>query len=98
MTTIPRKFRASAGLLTGTQVFEGIQFDGPVSAVGIQLWLGPGMVEYVLDEYEEITHLIIDTPRGREVANLYDWVTLDINGDPDITPSRVFHQAYRLID
>ena len=98
MTTIPRKFRASAGLLTGTHVFEGIQFDSPVSAVGIQLWLGPGKVEYVLDDDEEITHLIIETPRGREVANLYDWVSLDINGDPDITPSRVFHQAYRLID
>ena len=98
MTTIPRKFRASAGLLTGTHVFEGIQFDGPVSAVGIQLWLGPGMVEYVLDDDEEITHLIIETPRGREVANLYDWVTRDINEDPDITPSRVFHQAYTLID
>lgn len=98
MTTIPRKFRASAGLLTGTQVFEGIQFDNPVSAVGIQLWLGPGKVEYVLDDDEEIVNLIIETPRGREVANLYDWVTLDINGEPDVTPSHLFHQAYRLID
>lgn len=97
MTAIPRKFRASAGLLTGTQVFEGIQFDSPISAVGIQLWLGPGKVEYVLDDDEEIQHLIIETPRGREVANLYDWVTLDINGEPDVTPSHVFHQAYRLI-
>ena len=58
MTTIPRKFRASAGLLTGTHVFEGIQFDGPVSAVGIQLWLGPGMVEYVLDDDDEVQRLI----------------------------------------
>lgn len=97
MTTIPRKFRASAGLLSGSTVFEGIQFDNPVSAVGIQLWLGPGKVEYVLDDDEEILHLIIETPRGREVANRYDWVSLDINGDPDITPSHVFHQAYRLI-
>ena len=88
-----RKARASAQAKTA-QTFE----PGPVSAVGIQLWLGSGMVEYVLDDDEEITHLIIDTPRGREVANLYDWVSLDINGDPDITPSRVFHQAYRLID
>ena len=98
MTTIPRKFRASAGLLTGAQVFEGIQFDNPVSAVGIQLWLGPGKVEYIFDDDEEIVNLIIETPRGREVANLYDWVTRDINGDPDITPSHIFHQAYRLID
>ena len=98
MTTIPRKFRSSAGLLTGTHVFEGIQFDNPVSAVGIQLWLGPGKVEYVLDDDEEIVNLIIETPRGREVANLYDWVTLDINGEPDVTPAHVFHQAYKLID
>ena len=98
MTTIPRKFRSSAGLLTGTQIFEGIQFDSPVSAVGIQLWLGPGKVEYVLDDDEEIVNLIIETPRGREVANLYDWVTLDINGEPDVTPSHIFHQAYKLID